>query len=128
MLPKKFKYDIIGGSHPGQRFLLTVTGIDNSDPFCRSSGISSDENSRSIFPSVYGMKDDLLVLSMVFDDIIKKRNFLSPDSTQFVNFVKGNDKARYLYSKRLFSSSPAGICMRIYAYSSPFNQPRTSQF
>ena len=54
------------------------------------------------------MKGDLLLLSMAFDDTTKKRDFLPPDSTRFVNFVKGNDEAGYLYSKRLFSNGPTG--------------------
>ena len=108
VLPKVFKYDIVGGTHPGWGFLLAVTGVDNSDPIRGSSGTSNDEDAASVFPSTDGMKGDLLLLSMAFDDTTKKRDFRPPMGTRFVNFVKGNDEAGYLYFERLFSNGPTG--------------------
>lgn len=108
LLPKHIKYDIVGGTHPGWGFLLAVNGVDSSDPIRGSGGISNDKNAASVFPSVRGMKGDLLLLSMAFDDATNELDFLQPDGTGFVNFVKGKDEAGYLYSKRLLSSGPTG--------------------
>ena len=107
-MPTHIKHDIVGGSHPGWRFLLAVKCVHNSNPIRGSSGTSNDENTASIFPSVHGMKGDLLLLSMTFDDTTNELDFIQPDGTEFVNFVEGNDEAGHLYSKRLLSSGPTG--------------------
>ena len=106
--PLIFKYEILG-NNPGWGFLLAIKGVDASNPIRGFSGTSADGNRNSVFPSVYGgEKDDILLLSMAFDDTTEKNDFLPPSGTDFINFVNGKDEAGYIFSKVLTSNGETG--------------------
>ena len=69
---------------------------------------SRDDSKHSVFPSVFGKKGDLLLLSMVFDDTAEEGDFSPPKGTELVNYVKGNDEAGFLYSKEFSSRGDTG--------------------
>lgn len=105
--PMVSKYEIIG-IHPGWGFVLALNGIDTSNPIRGFSTASADNDSDSVFPSVYGKKDDILLLSMAFDDTAKKEDFLPPEGTDFINFVYGDDEAGFVYYKVLEKDGMSG--------------------
>jgi len=62
---------------------------------------SCDKTNHSIFPSVYGETDDLLLLSLVYDDRAVEENFPPPNGTKVESYISGRDEAGFLYSKEL---------------------------
>ena len=105
--PLIFKYEMLGNK-PGWGFVLAVKGVDTLNPIRGFSGTSADDDSDSIFPSVYAEQGDLLLLSMAFDDTTEKNDFLPPATTNFINFVNGDDEAGYIFSKVLTSIGETG--------------------
>jgi hypothetical protein len=50
------------------------------------------EEWESKFPSVYGKKNDVLLLSQSFDDTALKRDFQPPESTELLGFTNSFDE------------------------------------
>lgn len=62
---------------------------------------SCNKTNHSIFTSAYGETDDLLLLSLVFDDRAAEEQFPAPNGTKVEGYVSGRDEAGFLYSKEL---------------------------
>ena len=67
-----FDIDIPGGSTTWA-VLTAVTNVNEDNPVSQVSGTSCDVEWESKFPSVYGEKNDVLLLSQSFDDTALKR-------------------------------------------------------
>ena len=62
---------------------------------------SCDLSAKSVFPSVLGETNDILLLIMVFDDYASTDDFEAPTETSLVDYVSGKDEAGFLYFKVL---------------------------
>jgi len=58
---------------------------------------------------VYGETDDLLLLSLVYDDRAVEENFPPPNGTKVESYISGRDEAGFLYSKELAMEGDTGI-------------------
>merc|ERR1712176_455391 len=70
---------------------------------------SCDAIAQSAFPSVRGRRNDILLLSQVFDDPAVKSDFTAPPSTELMGDISGADTAAFLYGKVLTERGPTGI-------------------
>ena len=91
-----------------------LTAVKNADitsenPIRSVATSSCDLSSKSIFPSVYGKTDDVLLLSMVFDDHASIQEFGAPIGTKMESYVSGHDEAGFLYSRKLTSEGETGV-------------------
>jgi len=97
------------GFMPGWAILVALKGVDTTSPIFSYSGTSNDGKSSSVFPSVKGAKNGILLMSMAFDDtVLDKLFFREPKGAKLVNWLAGFDEAGFLYSKRLNSNSKTG--------------------
>jgi len=75
--------------------------IDSENPVRSVATTSCDKTNHSIFPSVYGETDDLLLLSLAYDDRAVEENFPPPNGTKVESYISGRDETGFLYSKEL---------------------------
>ena len=105
--PGCFTIDIPGGTTTWA-IATVVTAVNKNKPIGRVSGTSCDTEWQSAFPSVYGDKDDVLLLSQCFDDTALKSHFRPPDSTELLGFTKSVDEAGFLFGKKLDKDGQTG--------------------
>ena len=86
-----FDIDIPGGSTTWA-VLTAVTNVNEDNPVSQVSGTSCDVEWESKFPSVYGEKNDVLLLSQSFDDTALKNDFQPPDSTDLLGWTASYDE------------------------------------
>ncbi|NVJ60249.1 MAG: DUF5011 domain-containing protein [Gammaproteobacteria bacterium] len=96
------------GSKPSWAIMTAVRGADLSNPIRDVATESNDGSADSLFPSVYGETNDLLLLSMAFDDTAQRDDFQAPDGMTLVDWTRGSDEAGFLYSERLSSNGQTG--------------------
>lgn len=96
---------------PAWAILTAVKNADitNENPVRSVATASCDLSDSSKFPSVYGKTDDVLLLSMVFDDYASVSDFQPPLGTKMESYVSGYDEAGFLYSKELTNEGETGI-------------------
>lgn len=111
-VPPTYTFTLKGGYWgfmPGWAILVALKGVDTTSPIFSSSGTSNDGKTSSVFPSVAGAKNGILLMSMAFDDtVLDKLSFREPKGAKLVNWLSGFDEAGFLYSKRLNSNSKTG--------------------
>ena len=71
----------------GRPAWATLSAVKNADivsenPIRSVSTMSCDKTNYSSFPSAYGKKDDLLLLSLAYDDKAVEQNFIPPNGTK----------------------------------------------
>jgi len=96
---------------PAWAILTAVKNADITDenPVRSVATASCDSSDSSKFPSVYGKTNDLLLLSMVFDDYASVSDFQAPSGTNMEGYISGYDEAGFLYSKELTREGETGI-------------------
>jgi len=62
----------------------------------------------SVFPSVYGKVNDILLLSQSFDDTANYEHFLPPEGTMLLDWIKGDDEVRFCSVTMYFASNLRG--------------------
>jgi hypothetical protein len=83
--------------HPGWAILTTLRGANTSDPIRDTANRGCDKNADSLFPSVYGRKGDMLLLSQSYDDRISQSNFGAPSGMSTFGYVSNSDEAGFLF-------------------------------
>ncbi|KAL7547077.1 hypothetical protein ACHAWF_010393 [Thalassiosira exigua] len=89
----------------------TVTVVSNvveNKPIVSVKGVSCDRRKQSLFPSVYGKENDVLLLSQCFDDTAMRSDFLPPVGTDRLGWTRSYDEAGFLFGKRLDEEGPTG--------------------
>lgn len=94
--------------HPGWAVLTALRGADNDNPLRHWAHTGCDGIADSLFPSVYGRKDDMVLLSMSFDDAVAQDRFRAPDGTNTLGYVSRSDEAGFLYGGTLTSTGWTG--------------------
>lgn len=80
----------------------------NQKPILRAKGTSCDVSWDSSFKSIYGEKDDVLLLSQCFDDTASAQDFKPPDETELLGWTRSDDEAGFLFGKKLDSTGQTG--------------------
>lgn len=96
------------GGHPGWAILTALRGANTSDPIRDWDNEGCDNNPDSLFPSVYGVAGDMVLLSQSFDDQIAQSKFNPPDDTTTLGYVSQSDEAGFLFGGVLDSSGETG--------------------
>ena len=112
-------------SNPAWITLVTLRGANNTDPVRDWAATGADMSVDSIFPSVTGYANDVILLSQSFDDEIRcegvdreqieawlaseenpqcQGSFLNPNGTQLLSYVSGSDETSFLWGGVLTAS------------------------
>jgi hypothetical protein len=109
----RFRFDI-EGSHPAWAVLYAIHGAVNDDPIAAYAVDGNDGSSASIFPSVQGRANDLLLLAQAFDDGASRpgnltaQHFKAPVGTRrLVSYIE-HDESTFLFGCRLVNDGPTG--------------------
>lgn len=94
--------------HPGWAILTALRGADSRDPVRDWSNTGCDKNPDSLFPSVYGEKGDILLLSQSFDDAIAQEKFGPPPGTTDFGYISKSDEAGFLFGGILKTAGNTG--------------------
>ena len=100
--------DITGYDHTTWAIVTAIPYVDKNQPVRRWSGRSCDDSEQSVFPSKYGMENDVLLLSQSFDDTAELEHFAAPNGTELLGFTNGDDDAGFLYGKKLIETDFTG--------------------
>lgn len=91
--PGCWEIEIPGGSTTWA-IVTAIADVNEGNPILDSAGESCDVNWNSVFPRVYGKKDDILLLSQSFDDSAQKNSFQPPDGTMLLGWTRSYDEVR----------------------------------
>lgn len=72
--------------------VTAIPDVNQTEPILRVSGTSCDVEWESVFPSVYGEENDILLLSQSFDDRALKNDFMPPAGTDLLNWTNSKDE------------------------------------
>jgi hypothetical protein len=92
------------GSQPSWAIITAIPNVNAETPINQTLGVrgtSCNRKYQSVFPSVYGKEDDILLLSQAFDDIASTTDFLAPEGSTRLGWVRSSDEAGFLYGKEL---------------------------
>ena len=110
--PKSYSWNIEGfHRNPAWAILIAIregnVNIDN--PVRSIATVSCDKSVKGHFPSVFGKKRDVLLLSMAFDDRADIDDFKAPTGTKLEAYVEDKDEAGFLFSKKLSREGQTGV-------------------
>ena len=74
--------------------VTAIPNVNQDEPIRSVSETSCDFASKSVFPSVYGKENDVLLLSQSFDDAAEKSQFRRPLGTIRLGFTHSKDEVR----------------------------------
>ncbi len=113
--PSSYRVDLNQDTsgHPGWAILTALRGAATTNPVRAWAHRGCDNNSDSLFPSVYGQAGDMLLLSQSFDDNISQSAFGAPSGTTLFGFINGDsgpapDETGYLFGKLLTVTGSTG--------------------
>jgi len=103
-------FDVSWVSKPTWAIMTAINSdyIDTSNPIRSVGSASNDGSYDSIFPSIYGKTNDILLLSMAFDDAVAESKFGPPPGTELIGYKSYSDEAGFLFGKRLTSDGQTG--------------------
>lgn len=104
----RFNMNKDSSGHPGWAILTTLRGANTSDPIRDTANRGCDRNADSLFPSVYGRKGDMLLLSQSFDDAVSQSKFGAPGGMSTFGYVSKSDEAGFLYGAVLDKDGETG--------------------
>ena len=76
--------------------ITVITNVNDQKPIVSASSASCDSASDSVFPSVYGEENDVLLLSQSFDDTAKMSDFKPPDGTSLLGWARSEDEVSFV--------------------------------
>lgn len=85
------------GTHPTWAIITAIPNVNDEVPINQALGVgrtSCDKVAGSMFPSVYGVKDDVLLLAQAFDDNTDSSRFTSPVGTSRLGWIRSSDEVR----------------------------------
>ena len=74
--------------------ITTITDVNQDNPIKDVSGTSCDGTGKSVFPSVYGKENDVLLLSQCFDDTASAEQFTPPPDMVRLGWTHSKDEVR----------------------------------
>jgi hypothetical protein len=91
---RSWTIDLEGGS-TAWSIITAIAGVNEQMPVLGTAGASCDKESGSAFPSVFGDRNDILLLSQSFDDNAKESHFQPPDGTSLLGWITGADEVSF---------------------------------
>lgn len=79
------------GDHPTWAIATAITNVNERQPILSASGTFCDVDSKSVFPSVYGEENNVLLLSQSFDDSALNNKFLPPNGTSLLGWTSRDE-------------------------------------
>lgn len=104
----KFNLNLDSTGHPGWAILTALRGAATTNPIRDWATKGCDNNVDSVFPSVYGVKGDMVLLSQSFDDYVQQSVFGAPPGASTFGYVGKSDETGFLYGKTLTSTGETG--------------------
>jgi hypothetical protein len=80
------------GSTTTWAILTAITNVNEQRPIVSASVTSCDGASDSVFPSVFGRENDVLLLSQSFDDTASIGGFMPPAGTSLLGWTRSEDE------------------------------------
>lgn len=84
--PSCWKVDLKGGTT--WAVVTAITNVNEHDPIRDVSGESCDKSSNSVFPSVRGEENDVLLMSSSFDDPASANMFRPPSGASTLGYIR----------------------------------------
>lgn len=72
--------------------IVSIPKVNRQQPIQRVAGTSCDRKKHSIFPSVYGDKGNIILLSQAFDDTANIGQFRPPQGTELIAWINDIDE------------------------------------
>jgi hypothetical protein len=85
----------IRGNNTAWAIINAIAGVNEKQPVLTTGGTSCDKEPGSVFPSVNGKVNDILLLSQSFDDTANIEHFLPPEGTMLLDWIKGDDEVSF---------------------------------
>jgi hypothetical protein len=85
----------IRGNNTAWAIINAIAGVNEKQPVLTTAGTSCDKEPGSVFPSVNGKVNDILLLSQSFDDTANIEHFLPPEGTMLLDWIKGDDEVSF---------------------------------
>jgi hypothetical protein len=76
--------------------VTAITNVNERDPTRDVSGASCDKSSNSVFPSVYGEDNDVLLLSQSFDDPASEGDFAPPSGISVLGYLRVKEDVSFI--------------------------------
>ncbi|KAL3797058.1 hypothetical protein ACHAW5_009644 [Stephanodiscus triporus] len=105
--PGYWNIDLPGGTTTWA-IITAITNVNEQRPIVSATGASCDRASDSVFSSVYGKKNDVLLLSQSFDDTASASDFKPPAGTSLFGWTRSDDEAGFLFGERLDHTGQTG--------------------
>jgi len=84
--PSCWGEDLKGGTT--WAIVTAITAVEEREPIRDVSITACDKSSNSVFPSVYGKENDVLLLSQSSDDPASENDFAPPSGVTVLGFVR----------------------------------------
>jgi hypothetical protein len=104
----RFNLNMDTYGHPGWAILTALRGAATTDPIRDWAHEGCDNRTDSLFPSVYGEVDDMVLLSQSFDDRVEKDLFGAPSGAITFGYISNSDEAGFLYGKSVLVKGETG--------------------
>jgi len=88
--------------------IASISNVNDLNPILSTFNEACDERSEGVFPSVYGERNDVLLLSLTVDDKALMQDFQPPSGTALLAWIRGTDEAGFLFGKRLSRTGQTG--------------------
>jgi hypothetical protein len=86
-----------------------LRGANTSSPVRATANRGCDNDDHSLFPSVDGRKDDMLLLSQSFDGAVGRDKFGTPTGMSTFGYVSTSDEAGFLFGEILTQDGATGV-------------------
>lgn len=96
------------GTNKAWAIVVAIPNVNENHPVRNYAGLTCDKEHGSVFASVFGKTNDVLLLSQGFDDSAKKAHFLPPPGTSLLSFITGDDEAGFVYGNRIVGVGETG--------------------
>jgi hypothetical protein len=93
--PSCWVVDLKGGTT--WAVVTAITAVNEREPIRDVSITSCDKSSASVFPSVYGKVNDVLLLSQSFDDPASENDFAPPNGVTVLGFLRVEEDVSFAF-------------------------------
>ena len=77
--------------------VTAITNVNERDPIRDVSGKSCNKSLDSVFPSVHGKENDVLLMSSLFDDPATPDKFTPPSGASVLGYIRIRDDVSFMF-------------------------------
>jgi hypothetical protein len=96
------------GTNRAWAIVMAIPDVNKSHPVRGYAGVTCDKEHGTVFPSLFGNPNDVLLLSQSFDDSAKEVHFLPPTGTELLGYLTKSDEAGYVFGRRIVDVGETG--------------------